>query len=190
MEKQDRRSRRSEKLLQQALVEPLSTKELKNISVREVAEVADVHRSTFYTHYEDIYQLYAQIVQKFCNDITDIVDKDYKGNTSECYRILLEYAYENKQLSSILLKRESASSIFGEALKIMKKSCKDYWCKVLGVQELTDDMQYYIDYHVVGCFAIVRDLCDNDFALPVDKAAQMITDVDENMTRFMAKQVK
>ena len=44
--------------------------------------------------------------------------------------------------------------------------------------------------HVVGCFAIVRDLCDNDFALPVDKAAQMITDVDENMTRFMAKQVK
>lgn len=61
MNKNDRRARKTEKELQTALIELMREKELKDITVGELTEKADIHRATFYTHYEDIYALYDEI---------------------------------------------------------------------------------------------------------------------------------
>jgi len=185
MEEKDRRYRRSERLLQQGLVELLATKDLKSISVRELTEKADVHRSTFYAHYEDIYQLYDQLLRQFYGRITDIIDRDYRGNLADCYSRLLEYAYDNKELCMIVLNNVSDIAAFDSALQMMRGSCTRYWCKLLGVTELPDDISGYVDYHVYGCFAIVRDLFSGGFVQPVDEAARMITDIDDHMIKFI-----
>ena len=49
--KTDRRSLKTQKLIKEALAELLTEKELRQITVQEVSDKADIHRVTFYKHY-------------------------------------------------------------------------------------------------------------------------------------------
>jgi AcrR family transcriptional regulator len=50
-QKQDRRSQRTIRLINAAMMELLSEKRYEAISVQDILDRADVGRSTFYTHY-------------------------------------------------------------------------------------------------------------------------------------------
>ena len=52
-QKQDRRSRRTQQLLGEALVELMQEKHFESITVQDILDRADVGRSTFYAHYTD-----------------------------------------------------------------------------------------------------------------------------------------
>ena len=53
--KQERRYRRTEALILNGLTTLLQQKSIKEITVRELADLVDINRSTFYLHYTDIY---------------------------------------------------------------------------------------------------------------------------------------
>lgn len=57
----DRRVRRTKALLLKGLISLMETKDVKDISVKELADLADINRSTFYLHYNDIYDMLNQI---------------------------------------------------------------------------------------------------------------------------------
>jgi len=184
----DRRSVRTERMLQQALTELLADKELKNISIRELTERADVNRSTFYAHYQDLYQLYDQMLKEYFAEVHKIVDIDYNGNLSECYRALLEFAYDNKKISTIVLNDEQHFRVFREASSILEDSCTKYWCKITGRKEIPEELREYVNYHVAGCFMMVSDICRNGFSISAEAAAGLITAADENMARFIVEE--
>jgi AcrR family transcriptional regulator len=53
----DRRVRRTQATLQRALIDLVQERDLSQITVADVADRADVSRSTFYDHYEDVHEL-------------------------------------------------------------------------------------------------------------------------------------
>ena len=53
--KTDRRVRRTKALLLQGLMQLMETKDVKDISVKELSDLADINRGTFYLHYSDVY---------------------------------------------------------------------------------------------------------------------------------------
>ena len=57
----DRRVRRTRAQLQKALLELLEEKDIRSITVQELARRADVNRGTFYAHYTDVYDLLDQM---------------------------------------------------------------------------------------------------------------------------------
>ena len=57
MEKMDRRVRKTRALLLQGLVKMLETHDIQDISVKELTELVDINRGTFYLHYDDIYDM-------------------------------------------------------------------------------------------------------------------------------------
>ena len=49
--KEDRRVRRTKKMLTQALTRLMQEKQIKEITVRELTDLADMNRGTFYLYY-------------------------------------------------------------------------------------------------------------------------------------------
>ena len=64
---EDKRVKRTRKLLRQALAELMLEKEFKNITVTDLVRRADINRGTFYTYYRDVYDLR----EKVENEIID-----------------------------------------------------------------------------------------------------------------------
>ena len=54
---EDKRIRRTKKLLRQALTRLMQQKDFPSITVTDVVREADINRGTFYAHYRDVYDL-------------------------------------------------------------------------------------------------------------------------------------
>ncbi|QFZ24134.1 TetR/AcrR family transcriptional regulator [Saccharothrix syringae] len=69
----DRRVRRTQAALQCALIDLVEDRELSQISVADVAERAEVSRSTFYDHYRDVHELAEAACTEMLDELISLV---------------------------------------------------------------------------------------------------------------------
>ncbi|MGW0708139.1 TetR/AcrR family transcriptional regulator [Streptomyces sp. NPDC002643] len=69
----DRRVRRTRAALQRALIDLVEERDLAHISVADVVERADVNRSTFYAHYQDVHELAEAACTSMIDDLIGVV---------------------------------------------------------------------------------------------------------------------
>ena len=68
---EDRRVKRTKRILRECLFSLLEQKSIEEITVKELTEIADVNRSTFYFYYNDINDMMMQIQ----NEIYDVFEE-------------------------------------------------------------------------------------------------------------------
>ena len=73
--KEDRRVRRTKKLLSQGLIELMQHKQVKDITVRELAERVDVNRGTFYLYYRDIFDLLERLEEDLFEQLNEVISR-------------------------------------------------------------------------------------------------------------------
>ena len=73
-QKEDRRIRRTQKMLKDSLIELMTERDFKNISVKDITERADLNRGTFYNHYTDTYDLLQKMESDVLADFQDMID--------------------------------------------------------------------------------------------------------------------
>lgn len=116
--KEDRRIRRTKKLLQKSLAELMGEKEFKDITVKDITERADVNRGTFYLHYCDTYDLLQKIEDGLILDFEEMLEHyEPTGEDLSSYPMInqiFDYVLENLEICRILL--NSNSSAFVEKL--------------------------------------------------------------------------
>ncbi len=74
---EDLRVRRTQKLLQMALLEAASEKGFAHVTVRDITERAMVNRATFYRHYQDKYDLLAH----YMKELSELIDSNEGENS-------------------------------------------------------------------------------------------------------------
>lgn len=71
--KEDRRVRRTKKLLTHGLIQLMKEKQVQDITVRELADLVDVNRGTFYLYYRDIFDMLDSIEQELFNQVNQLI---------------------------------------------------------------------------------------------------------------------
>ena len=98
--KEDRRIRRTRKLLQDALIQLLRQKPFAKIQIKEIVDVADVSRPTFYHHFETKEELLFSHMDDLFEKIREAVFGDIEdGNTVDFPQLLIT-SFEQWQLHS------------------------------------------------------------------------------------------
>ncbi len=113
----DRRPQRTQRALKRVLVDLLQTRDLQSISIKEITDLADVSRGTFYLHYADIFALYQSIEADVIDSISSIIqskvpiqDEDELDNIISC---IFEYLTVHIKECDALLRTDSASFLSG-----------------------------------------------------------------------------
>lgn len=102
----DPRIKRTKKQLRWALMTLMSEKAQKNISVRELAERADINRGTFYIHYKDVSDLLQHLEDEMADKLSQMCRRHANSSEVSSYPFLLDlYAFvlENADLCRVLL---------------------------------------------------------------------------------------
>ncbi|WP_088070205.1 TetR/AcrR family transcriptional regulator [Gottfriedia luciferensis] len=113
----DPRVIRTRQLLQDALITLLADNDFESISVQDITKKANVNRATFYSHYEDKYQMIRQIVgQKLIDLDNSIKNVDYTMYDGEpdsldkialqSYFHLFEHIEKNSYFYKVLLRKQ------------------------------------------------------------------------------------
>lgn len=153
----DRRVRKTKGILRKELTKLLHEKELKNISVKELSEVSDINRGTFYLHYKDIYDLFEQIENEILMEFITIINKYKQREVISWISVLLDllkYISANADIFKAIL-RTSDSVFLKRIVDIVRPQNNAEWKKLF-----LDGNDKYYDYYYAfiteGCIALVK----------------------------------
>lgn len=94
-------------------------KSIDKITVNELAERADITKTTFYYHYEDIYAVAEEFENELIDELNDTIEKISKDNPSdysEYIRKILAFVKENEK-NYRLAANASEMALFTDKLK-------------------------------------------------------------------------
>lgn len=114
----DIREVKTKRNITNSFLELRSKKPLEKITIKELAEKAEISKATFYLHYHDIYELSEQLQQEVILKIIDLVeDPDaFLNDMVAAHRTIQDAFIANKSLINILFSdsQESALAILLE----------------------------------------------------------------------------
>ena len=87
----DLRTTRTYLLLKNALLELLSKQSFDTIKVNDICNLAMVHRTTFYSHFSDKYELLDYCVNDLESELTKNFEPKNYSNTKEFYSDLINH---------------------------------------------------------------------------------------------------
>lgn len=113
---EDRRINKTKTILKEKLLELLKNKQINEITVSQVTNLANVGRSTFYLHYNDIFELYEDIEKEIINELIKIFNDSFpsinEDKTKELSKNLINYIYNNKNIFQILINQQNTNFVY------------------------------------------------------------------------------
>lgn len=175
---EDRRIKKTKRALQGSLVELLSKKELRQITIQELCDLADVHRATFYYHYSDIYALYDELESQIIEAFTNALVIDETHSYAAIYRSVLNHIYANAKVWSILLNGHGRQDFHDRVSRLFENKFIEICAYETGITSFSQEYHLLIAFETHGFFAmIVRWLADGTM-LQVDALAQLLQKTD------------
>ncbi len=137
-------------------------KNLRDISVSELTDLADINRGTFYLHYKDIYDLFEQTEKELLNNFLEILGKYRSSENLPLMPILLEtfkYVEANSGIFIAVL-RTQESTFLSRVLELCRPENQAEW-NYLFAGIAPEVHEYYYSFIAFGCIAMLRRWFDN-----------------------------
>ena len=120
---QDRRARRSRRMLKESLLELMKRKRFSEISVRDVTDGADMNRGTFYLHYTDTADLRQSLEADLFQELQALIDDHIQESMDDStlrpvLEPILDCAADRREVWEVLLS-DSASTGFLQGLQAL-----------------------------------------------------------------------
>ena len=162
--KEDRRVRRTKKLLMQSLMQLMQTKQIKDITVRELADTADVNRGTFYLYYRDVFDMLEKIenemFEKFDQLLLSHPGETVIHQTLPFLKDLFTFAKENQEMCRVLLNRNGDMAFLERLNSVVFEKCREEF-HTLFQDANEDEFETRYNFAVFGCIGMIRSWVNN-----------------------------
>ncbi len=164
----DRRVRRTKARLREAFTALLGEKPLEEITVRELADRADVNRGTFYAHYRDIYDMLEQVEQELLDEFAAVVDRYPAQELKKGIRPVLEEVFalipKNAGLCAALLESRNEWRLFQRLSDLLWERCLGVWKGLYPIMGEAPEGRYRMEFLVAGTVGLLRGWMARGFA--------------------------
>lgn len=186
-EKIDRRVRKTRAILRDGLADLLEQKNIHNIRVKELVDLADINRSTFYLHYTDIYDMLEKIEQELMADIDKAFEKHPLGpeeNTPLFIEDIFEILSKNRKICKALVGPNGDMAFVVRIEKIVGTHAVDAIAPRLK-ETSKNELRYIYAYCLNGCVGLIKDWLLSDSAnSPQEMAAIMFRMVKNSLQQM------
>ena len=119
----DLRTEKTENAIKNAFIQLRAKKALEKITIKELCESARIHKSTFYSHYQDIYELSDSLENEVVMSVIDSMDHpEYiVENSGEFTRELLFGYLSQDHLIQILFSDNRSSLLVSKIERALKE---------------------------------------------------------------------
>lgn len=152
----DRRVRYTKMVIKESFVKLLKQKPLSKITIKELCDIADINRATFYAHYTDQYDLLSRIENDLVDDINQYLNShNFKGEllkSAEILEKIFEYIKENSELINLLLTSNGDIKFQEEIINIIGQQ---HFSNMNTIKP-KDTAEYVFYYSANGCMGIIK----------------------------------
>jgi AcrR family transcriptional regulator len=155
----DRRVLRTKRAIRNAFAALLSQKDIDDITVRELAEAADISRKTFYNYYTGVYEVLDEIENEISNAFCHaLANMDFQNDMRDPYRtlqLLSGIIQTDPDFYGHLMRIRRNSTLADKIFTTLKASIK---ASLQNRSDLDDEQTNIIlDYALWGMLAVYRN---------------------------------
>ena len=155
----DRRVRKTRRQLRECLITLLKEKKVQEITVRELTDMADLNRGTFYLHYKDVFDLLEKTEAELQEDFNQLVCKhdavDLKQRPSVIFNEIYSLVYDNADLIEILLGENGDLNFVNRLKLLIREKCLKDWMEVFRSGNAAA-FDAFFSFIVSGCIGLVQ----------------------------------
>ena len=174
--KEDRRVRRTKKLLTQALTQLLREKQINEITVKELTDLADMNRGTFYLYYKDMFDMLEKIEDGMFEALDAIVSlhehDDVSQQTKPILLDLFRFIQDNQEMCRVLLSPHGDMNFLHRLNEVVREKCLKAWPNIRK-EKGEADFDYHYSFVVFGCAGIIRAWVNRNCSESAEKMAEM-----------------
>ena len=175
----DRRVKRTKKLLRDSLFSLLQEKSINEITVTELTDVADINRATFYFYYTDIFDMLNQIQDEAYELFEDVLQgADECAATPEAFvkyvENILNFCKQNTAIARFVITREyNNNKVLTKIKKLLAKNVP-----VAKEQYAQDDPRRFIlNFALNALTGTVVDWMDDGMIIPPSVMSDFIANM-------------
>ncbi len=176
---EDRRVRRTRRLLKESLLELMRKRRFSELSVRDVTDNADMNRTTFYLHYTDLAQLLRSVETDLLEEAQCLVDAHIQetvadGTVRPVFEPILDFVVEHREICATLFENNEVSRFSEHLQQLIRRNGEEIvraWFQPTDERQL-NHLLCFITYGLIG---LLREWFREDMAMPKE---QMLTEAE------------
>ena len=176
--KEDRRVRRTKKILTQALMQLMQEKQVKEITVRELTDLADMNRGTFYLYYRDIYDMLEKLEDGMFEALDSIAAlHETDAARQETKPILLDvfhFIEENQEIVRVLLSPHGDMKFLHRLYEVIREKCLTVFPFAAAADNQNEaDFDYRFNFVIYGAAGLIRAWVNRNCKEPAVQMAEL-----------------
>jgi AcrR family transcriptional regulator len=175
--KSSRKIRYTKMVLRDSLIELMKEKPVLKISIKDICDLADVSRSTFYAHYKDQYELLQHIQEETLTFFEELLEK-YRGEEGNNVNLrmteeFLQYIADNSNSIQVLM---SENGDINFQKKIFAFTRQKNVLHYITAKNKSDNktQEYFTVFTINGTIALVQQWLKNSMDMPVHELSRLI----------------
>lgn len=170
---ENQRTRLTRRLLREGLLELLKEKPVEYITVKELCELAELNRSTFYAYYNDVPALYQEMGSELARALLEHIRAINQGGGVDT-EPMLTYIRDNRELFRLLVYRDE---YLNANQPVQRQIIEGYFdiAPDLILPCAPEEREYFLQYLYMGGTGIIHRWVQNDCDLPPEQVAGLIT---------------
>ena len=175
MARENRRIALTKRLLKEALLRLLKKKELKQITITELCEEADINRITFYRHYETPRDVLEDVGRDMFRDLQDTLAPPTSLQDFERYiEDMCMFLYTRSELILLLLKCSNSMDAYA-FVQEMYRFLIDEYSNLPELKEYdSDDIRLMTTYFGGGGYFLLRQWLTEDIRKTPHEIASLV----------------
>lgn len=156
--KLDRRVRRTRSMLLQGLIRLMGEKDIKDISVKELSDLVDINRGTFYLHYNDIYDMLNKIEDELFVEFNEILDRSFGEGAPMASPVpsllnIFRFLDKNRDLVRVMIGPHGDLAFVNRLKELVKERLRNLLEDRAGRGQ---GFEYYSPFIVSGCIGVIE----------------------------------
>ena len=173
----DRRVIRTKKAIRNAFAQLLSVKELDDITVKDIAELADINRKTFYNYYSGVHMILEEteneIVEDFEAAIRDLPPDKLVREPYLLFSRLSAIINADIDFYEPLMKVNRSSRLIAKVSEMLKQKLRESYAAFSRVGEETFNIM--VDFTFSGLFSVYQSWFNSERRQSIEEISRTLS---------------
>ncbi len=178
----DRRVIKTKRAIRKAFIELLTEKHINDITIKDISEVADINRKTFYNYYAGIHELLEEIendmVEKFEENLADFDFRRDIQRPNRTFVKLSERIDEDSELYQKLFQSKSNSHIMAKVTDVLVEKTINFLQEKYDLDR--DTLSVVTIFVSGGLMSVYQKWLDTDRKMSLDEISEILANLIEN----------
>ncbi|MBQ6336144.1 MAG: TetR/AcrR family transcriptional regulator [Ruminococcus sp.] len=170
----DRRVIRTKKAIKSAFARLLTEKDINDITISDIAAVADINRKTFYNYYSGVHEVIDEIENDIISHVDEaLTDIDFKSSLESPYRIfekLTAIINTDMDFFGYLLSMNSNVSLSSKIVELLTMKVRALLKQSIEIED--DRLDLMLVFMISGMVAVYKQWFNSDRSEPVEELSR------------------